>query len=548
MSAPTGWPEHLPTQLDIPDSTVLAVLAGSARRYQDRTALRLGDAELSFARLYRRACGIGQLLADTGISRGDVVAIHLGNGLDYPLCYFGILLSGAAAAPLSPMLTPADTTRQLADSGARAIITDAAGDPLSGDTRDGVVRLVLVDEGAPPARRIAIGTPEAADPPPVRLTGADTAHLVFSGGTTGRPKAVVISHRNLLAETLQYACWRTGAVPETDDEGGIALRPVPGDFLLRPGEATALTAAPLFHSMGLVGLSQHVASGTTLVAMSRFEPGRFLDLVEAYQVQHLLGAPSMFHAILECPTLAGRDLGSVRAIGCASAPVPVPLTQRLEAVFSSARVRQSYGLTEATLVATAPPYTESAPDRFDSCGVPLPGTEVSVRDAAGICVPDGTVGELWIRGPQVSAGYLNRPEETAATFVDGWLRTGDLGRRDRDGYLAIVGRIKDMLIYKGYNVYPGELEEIMLRHECVANAAVVGRPAEHAGEIPVGFVVLRTPCPPDDVMAFVNAQVAPVKRLRELHVVSALPLSGVGKILKTELRAMLDRIPPAVTA
>ncbi|HEX5568502.1 MAG TPA: AMP-binding protein, partial [Streptomyces sp.] len=402
-----------------------------------------------------------------------------------------------------------------------------------------------VPEAAPPAVtwRPLPGEP-AQGPPAVEVSGEDVAHLVYTGGTTGAPKGVRVLHRNLTAQTLQYACWRTGSRPARDGEGGIVLEPVPGGpgHLLRPGELTVLTAAPLFHSMGLVGLSQHLASGATLTTMRRFDAERFLALVEEHRVDHVLGAPAMYAMLADCPAAGHHDLSSVKALGCGSAPLTGVLAARLEELFPNARVCQSYGMTEATLVVTAAPFTRDGRAKPGSCGFPLDGTRVEVRspDDGRTPLPVGEIGEVWVNGPQVSAGYLNRPEETARTFVDGWLRTGDLGRLDADGELFVTGRLKDMLIYKGYNVYPRELEELLATHPRVVSAAVVGRPDRAAGELPVAFVVPSGPVDPDELLAWTNRQVSRTNRLHEIHLLDAMPVSRVGKILKTELKARLN--------
>ncbi|MGW4032675.1 class I adenylate-forming enzyme family protein [Streptomyces sp. NPDC004838] len=560
-----AWPHPLPPAIEGYNAPVTAVLAGSAHRYGDRIALRHEGEEVSFAALYGRACAIAHTLREHGVERGDVVAVQLGNGPAYPIGYYGILLAGATATPLSPMLTDDEARRQLLDSGAIALLTEA-GANASAKLAGTAVRLVLVREGADPdgdgpngpdssdssdgtdrpdAAPIRVPLPEtlADAPPQTGITGDDVAHLVYTGGTTGTPKGVRVLHRNLTAQTLQYACWRTGSRPAADSRGGIVLEPLPGaGFLLRPGDLEVLTAAPLFHSMGLVGISQHLASGATLTTMRRFDAARFLDLVERHRVQHVLGAPAMFAMLLDGPAPATRDLTSVRALGCGSAPLPATVAARLEKLFPAARVCQSYGMTEATLVVSAVPYTATTPHKPGSCGIPLPGTRIEIRSPQDgrTVLPHGERGEIWVNGPQIAAGYLNRPEETAAAFADGWLRTGDLGHQDADGDLHVTGRLKDMLIYKGYNVYPRELEEVLLRHPSVATAAVVGRSDGTAGELPVAFVVLRGPVTAPELMTWVNEQVAAVKRLHEVHIEDALPISRVGKILKTELRDRLS--------
>jgi long-chain acyl-CoA synthetase len=287
--------------------------------------------------------------------------------------------------------------------------------------------------------------------------------------------------------------------------------------------------------------------GDTLVLHDRFEPGAYLADAERFRVTTMGGAPPLFAALLRHPDLATRDLSSVRTITSGAAPMPLGMIEALRARFGpDVVIAEGYGLTEVTMVATQAPMNRSGVRKPGTVGPPVDDTEVRLVDPAATDLeplPPGEPGEVCIRGPQVMAGYADRPEETAAVLVDGWLRTGDIGALDGDGYLSIIDRKKDMLLYKGYNVYPRELEELLHARPGVAAAAVVGRPDPVAGELPVAFVVAPGLHPPDatSLMEAVNAQVLPYKRLREVHLVDEIPVSAAGKVLK---RALRDRLTP----
>lgn len=308
----------------------------------------------------------------------------------------------------------------------------------------------------------------------------------------------------------------------------------------------------LFHGLGLVGHSLNVALGSTVVLAGRFDPDALLADIERYGVTHMGGSPAMYYALLRSRAIDSHDLSSVRAIGCGAAPIDTTALRTLCEKFPNAAVAEGYGLSEATMTVTNRPYDSDVESPIGSVGVPLFDTEIEIRDVDGATrVADGETGELWVRGPQVTDGYHGHPELTAAQFRDGWLDTGDMGRVDDQGNLFLVGRSKDMIIYKGYNVYPQPLEEILCSHPAVAQAAVVGEPSKTAGEIPVAFVMLRPgttaePRPDADleaeIMAYVETKVAPYQKIRSLHIVEALPLTATGKILKSELRDRLGSL------
>ena len=553
------WPEGLPRGLDYPDGLIADLLAGSAQRYADRTALIDGEVRLTYAELYDHALRVAQGLREQGIQPGDAVAVHLPNSIWFTVCYYGILFSGAAVVPVNPTQPPRAVRRQLLDSAAVAVFTHpAVAAHLAAAVADlPAVRRIVLAPPSPAAPAPATATPpepfvpladllKADAAPPTRVEGTAVAHLAFTGGTTGVPKAVRVLHRNLITNVLQVACWRSAAVPQADPQGRIHLRQVPAAVTphhIPLGSATGVSVAPLFHGMGMVTQSCSAAIGATIVVLGRFDPVRYLETLERHRVHTVSGSPSLCHALLAVPDVRDRDLTCVRLVTSGSAPISPAALAELRQVFPNAVISDGYGLTEATMGVAISPLDSENPRPEGSTGLALFDTEIEIRAADGTTrVPAGADGEVWVRGPQVTDGYQGEPELTGGQFLDGWLRTGDLGRLDEQGWLSLVGRAKDMIIYKGYNVYPGPLEHILREHPAVAQASVVGRPHGDAGELPVAFVVLKsgawapTAALADELTAQVAGQVAPYQRIKEVVFLEELPLSATGKILKTELR------------
>ncbi|WP_328867153.1 class I adenylate-forming enzyme family protein [Streptomyces sp. NBC_00304] len=555
----TTWPQGLPRTLDYPAGTVADLLSGSAHAYPDRTALIDGDVRLTFAELHERALRVAQGLREQGITPGEAVAVHMPNSVWFSVAYYGILLAGAAVVPVNPTQPPVALRRQLDDSGTVAVFTHPSVAAPMAEAVEGATKVRLVSVAPPTA---AAPAPAGGLPPfPVATVGFDdllkadaapatavdgdaTAHLAFTGGTTGTPKAVQVLHRNLIKNVLQVACWRSAAEPYTDEQGRIMLRHVPEARTAHHiplGTSHGISIAPLFHGMGMVGQNVFVAAGLTVVVFGRFDAVRYLDTIERLRVHAVTGSPALCHALLAVPGVRERDLSCVRVVSSGSAPINPAAVVELAEIFPNAVVSDGYGLTEATMGVAISPLDTTLPRPEGSIGLALFDTEIQIRDMDGVTpMATGEKGEVWVRGPQVTAGYLGHPELTAGQYADGWLRTGDLGTYDALGWLSLVGRAKDMLIYKGYNVYPGPLENILREHPAVAQASVVGRPHPEHGEIPVAFVSLKTEpdssATAEDLMAYVAERVAPYQRVRDVVIVEELPLSATGKILKTELR------------
>lgn len=566
-NAPTtvaSWPPGLPRSLDYPEVPVGSILRGAARRWGDRVAFVDHDVELTFTELGRRAHAVAGWLADHGIGRGDVVAVHVPNCRQYPPLYYGILLSGATFSPTNPLLPAPDLAAQLTDAGATVLVT-----------WDQVLPFVRVALDQTPVRTVVV-TGEAhildfaarldgleaddvdlsdllgGDPADRRLDAdvdpvTDLAHLAYTGGTTGVSKGVELPHRNVVTNVLQSACWTAGGLPELDEAGDVTLRQVlgPDEHPVRLGEARVINLTPWFHAMGAIGyLNGLVIGGCTTVIHMRFDPGKYVEDAVQHEVTSIGGAPPVFVALLQVPGIGTADLSSVRGVSSGAAPLPVSLIQRLQALLPDAVIGEGYGLTEVTMQATGNPSFRSGTRRAGTVGVPVFDTEISIRPlGGGAPLPPGERGEVCIRGPQVMRGYAHRPEATAeAIDADGWFHSGDVGILDDDGYLSIVDRTKDMLLYKGYNVFPRELEEHVFGVAGVAGAAVVGRPDEEAGELPVAYVVRTaddagSALTAESVMAAVNDKVTPYKRLRDVVFIDAIPVSAAGKMLKRELAA-----------
>ncbi|MGI5472658.1 class I adenylate-forming enzyme family protein [Streptomyces sp. CA-132043] len=550
------------TALAYPSLPAGAVLAGAARRFPDRLALTDGRADLTYAELYDRALRFARGLREHGVAPGETVLLMIPNCSWFPVAYWGTLLAGAVVSPANPAQPAVPLAAQLADSGARAVIAYAGALPSVYAADAPGVRFTAVvpgpgDTGGPATTGLPAAAPEApagrtvlavddllayGTAEPVRRAPEDLAHLAFTGGTTGRSKAVRVLHRNVIANVAQTV-WVRAAGRLYDDGGAVGVRR--DEAAATPhhsvhGADTTLSVAPLFHAMGLIGMAAHTAIGTTAVLHDRFDPVRYLDDIEAHQVGSVGGSPTMYRALLASPASTGRRLKCVRHINSGAAPMDPETRRRLAGLFPEALFTEGYGLTEATMALAMWPLDAEAGTPHGTVGVALPDTRLSIRDLLDPAreLPVGETGELWARGPQITDGYEGHPELTAEQYADGWLRTGDIGRLDERGHLFLSGRAKDMLIYKGYNVYPLHLEDILAGHPAVAAVAVIGAPAADAGEIPAAYVVLRNgaTATAEELMAYVAERVAPYQRVREVHFTDALPVSAAGKVLKTTLR------------
>ena len=475
--------------------------------------------------LFERSRRIGTGLAELGVTPGDRVVVTMANCPEVPVAYQAVWRAGAVLTPATFLLPPEELRHVIADSEASAVVTTpefvekvvAAVTGLdhvravvcAGAAGDGVVPLATLEDAAP-------GTivPRSDD---------DLAALLYTGGTTGRAKGVMLSHANLHF---------TGSSAHAS--AYVA------------GVNRALTTLPLSHAYGmLVTVSAfHASEPGVSVLLRWFDPTAFLELIAEHRLQLSALVPSMIQILLSQP-LEDYDLSSLRYLTSGGAPLAPEAEQEFRRRVPWVSIRQGYGLTEtAALVSSNPTGAE----RPGSVGRPVPGTEVEIRDDDGRVLPVGEIGEICCRSPGVMRGYWRSPDVTAHALVDGWLMTGDVGRLDQDGYLYIVDRKKDLIIRGGFNVYPRDVEDALVEHPAVQMAGVVGRPSERHGEEVVAFVALHADAElgPDELVAWARERIGGYKYPREVHLVDAVPLTPVGKIDRKALRARI-REPAAET-
>ena len=508
-------------ELDIPDLALPAFVLQDAAARGDKPALvdatdgrSIGYGELAAA-VEATAAG----LAARGFGRGHVLAICCPNLPEYAIAFHGAVAAGGTVTTLNPLSTVDELVTQLRTARARFLVTvpavlDKAG-PAA--TAAGVEQVFAVGAAAPYARATPFDALAATAGSSSDLDGGggirpstDIAALPFSSGTTGTSKGVMLTHRNLVANLCQVA--QVHHVTEDD---------------------VVIAVLPFFHIYGMtMVMNLSLWRGATVVTLPRFDLAQFVSALEARRVTRAYVVPPIVLGLARSPLVDGRDLSALRLVNSGAAPLS-PAVAEACAQRIGCLVVQGYGLTETSPVTHLTPDTPGT-NRPGSVGPPVPGTECRVVDPeTGEDVAAGATGEVWVRGPQVMAGYLDDPDATAATVVEGgWLRTGDLGVVDDDGYLSVVDRLKELIKYKGLQVPPAELEAVLLTHPAVADAAVVPSPDEEAGEVPKAFVVLRSPASPEELMGYVAERVAPHKRVRRLQVVDAIPKSPSGKILR----------------
>jgi acyl-CoA synthetase (AMP-forming)/AMP-acid ligase II len=506
--------------LDIPDAPLADFVLARARGRGDRAALvdSVSGRTITYAELPLLVDRAAASLARFGLRKGHTCAIFSPNTPEYAIAVLAIARLGGIITTASPMYTRDDLVKQLQDSRARMLFTSPSVRETALDaaslTGTGQIFSFGAMDGATPFDDL-LAQPSA--PPAVSIDPMDVVALPYSSGTTGLPKGVMLTHRNLVANILQ----------------------VHAANHLRDGDDTLVCVLPFFHIYGLVVVMLlGLWSGATLVVMPRFDLERYLELVERYRATMLHVVPPIVVALAKSPALGARDLSHVRKLFSGAAPLGADVIAQCTARVGCV-VQQGYGMTEAS-PATHTTSDDPASMKPGSVGVLLSNTECRVVDpATGQDLGAGQHGELWLRGPQIMLGYFNRPEETRATLdAGGWLHTGDIGYADADGHFFIVDRLKELIKYKGLQIAPAELEGVLLSHPSVADAAVVSRKDDEAGEIPHAFVVLKGPATADELMAFVAGRVASFKKIRRLDFIDAIPKSASGKILRRVLREL----------
>jgi long-chain acyl-CoA synthetase len=477
---------------------------------QAAIALVAGGQPITYGELRRRVAGVRGALVAAGVEPGGRVALLSGNHPAFVVGLFGALGAGAAVVPLNPQAPPAELARQMAMVGPVAAIVG----PGASLPPDPGLRAVISDDAAGAA---SLAEAEAAEPvPQADRDAGDIAVLMFTSGTAGLPRAAILTHGNVLANIAQVQAHPGRSVSATD---------------------VVLGVLPLFHVFGLtVNLCVTLASGGSLVLVPRFVPSETLALCAQAGVTVLAGAPPMFAAMCAAPAADGSNpLAGVRLALSGAAPLPEQVVVDMRTRFGLP-LYQGYGLTEASPVVTS--AVLDGDPRPGSIGIPLPGIELRLVDEDGEDALGGDPGEVWVRGPNVFAGYWDDPEATAAVVTpDGWLRTGDVAVLGDDGNLQLVDRAKDLIIVNGFNVVPAEVENVLIQHPRVADVAVIGEPSERTGEA-VRAVVVPTPgATPSlpDLASFAATRLARYKCPTILTLVEAIPRGEAGKLLRREL-------------
>ncbi|MFE9022105.1 4-coumarate--CoA ligase family protein [Streptomyces sp. NPDC007808] len=498
---------------------------GRAAEFGDAPALIDGTdgTTLTHEQLDRFHRRIAAALAEAGLRKGDVLALHSPNTVAYPTAFYAATRAGACVTTVHPLATPEEFAKQLKDSAARWIVTVS---PLLQSARRaaelaGGVQEIFVCDSAPGHRSLIDMLASAAPEPQVDIDPvADVAALPYSSGTTGVPKGVMLTHRQIATNLAQLES---------------AMPAGPGDRIL--------AVLPFFHIYGLTALmNAPLRVGATVVVLPRFDLETFLAAIQNHRITGLYVAPPIVLALAKHPLVAQYDLSSLKYVVSAAAPLDAGLATACSQRLGLPPVGQAYGMTELSPGTHVVPLDAMREAPAGTVGRLIAGTEMRIvsLDDPGKDLGVGESGEILIRGPQVMKGYLGRPDATAAMIdADGWLHTGDVGYVDADGWLFIVDRVKELIKYKGFQVAPAELEALLLTHPDIADAAVIGTYDDDGNEVPHAYVVRRptaTGLCEGEVRMYVAERVAPYKRVRQVTFIDAVPRAASGKILRRELR------------
>jgi len=488
-----------------------------AQAHPERTALIQGERSFSRREFDDLVDRVAASLQRDGVAPRDTVAVCATTSPEYAALYLGVVRAGAATAPLAPSSTPQQLASMIEDSGARLFFTDR-----------GVAQTLVGTELPAGVQRIALDdTPEAGHPfsewlVPVGTTPKSVSvqpdwpfNIIYSSGTTGTPKGIVQPHGMRWAQV-----WR-------------------GEDL-EYGDAVTLLSTPLYSNTTLVVFLPTLANGGCVVLMPKFDAGGYLALAEKHRVTHTMLVPVQYQRLMDHPEFDRFDLSSFKYKFCTSAPFHAALKAQVLARWPGALI-EFYGMTEGGGACALQAHL--FPDKLHTVGRPFEGHDIRLIDEEGRELPLGSTGEVVGRSHTMMTGYHNSPEKTAeAEWFDQegrrYIRTGDVGRFDEDGFLTLMDRRKDMIISGGFNIYPSDLEGVLRKHPAVADVAVLGVPSREWGETPVAFVVAAAgaAASADEIKQWMNAQVGKTQRLSDLRLVDALPRSAIGKILKRELR------------
>ncbi|MET1128369.1 MAG: long-chain fatty acid--CoA ligase [Thermoproteota archaeon] len=549
----TKWyDEYVPKEVKIPEVPLFKFLDDAASRYAERTAFIFFGRKVSYREFKENADRIAKGLAEEfGVGRGDKVAVYLPNTPQFAMAYYGTLKAGAAVVPVNPLYKAGEVARLLVKARPKVVIaldlfakTLEEAMKVSGHEPAGVIytgvddylpailaALYRLKERKPKIRYDSkkiwrfkdFVRAHAPSPPQVQVNPKeDLAALMFTGGTTGIPKGVMLTHYNLVSNVIQIDAWWKPGTKGSDVMVGVL---------------------PWFHIYGQTAvLNLGVYRAATIIVYPTFDLKRLLRDIEKYKPNIFHGVPTIYSRIVATPGIEKRNLGSIEVCISGAAPLPKAVAERFEQL-TGARLREGYGLTETSPVTHVNPIYGRY--KIGSIGVPVPNTLAAIADPEKPeLLPPGKVGELVISGPQVMKGYYEMDEENKLVFFEccglRWLRTGDMAYMDEEGYFYIVDRKKDTIKYKGITLFPREIEEVLYKHECVQDAAVVGIPDPYVGERPKAYIVLKPECrgkvTPEDIISYARQHLADFKVPKLVEFRDELPKSAVGKILRRVLR------------
>lgn len=541
-----NYDEGVLSEINIPEKPLYSLIDEAANTYPEKTAIIFFDKKITYKQLKEMIDRFAHALQEHGVKKGDVVAIMLPNTPQFVISYYAILKIGGIVTPLNPLYKSAEIKRQLLDSGAETIILLDLLYPefeiIKNEVKMKNIIVTSIKDFLPPLLKmlypLKYKTPKIKYEPnmhkfmdllkyspeykPVNINPKeDLAALMYTGGTTGIPKGAMLTHYNLLSNAVQIKYW----------------------FKPRIEPMVVLSVLPFFHIYGQTAAMNYVfVHMATMVILPRFDVKDMFKSINKYRVTVFHGVPTLYIQIINSPLVKKYKLDTIEACISGAAPLPIEVQKKFEEL-TGGKLREGYGLTETSPVTHVNPILGKF--KVGSIGLPVPNTLAAIADPDNnVLLPPDSIGELVISGPQVMKGYYNMPEENAKAFFElggfRWFRTGDIAKMDEEGYFYIVERKKDLIKYKGYSVYPREVEEVLYKHPAVKEAAVIGVPDPEVGEQIKAFVVLKDEfkgkVKEEEIIEFVKTQIAPYKYPRIVEFRDSLPKSAVGKILRKVLR------------